>query len=66
MKVLITGDVTVNQVIAYDADLIGVLNAFAVDTCCGGNLTLAQAAQEDGVDLQALLAALNAQVREET
>lgn len=55
----ITKDLTVNDVILRHPDLIEVLNAFAVDTCCGGSATLAEAAEKERIELDRLLAALN-------
>lgn len=53
-----TADQTVNDILACHPMAIQVLNAFGMDTCCGGVLTLAEAARHDGVDLDAILHAL--------
>ena len=37
-----------------------VLTAYGVDSCCGGPRSIADAAHEDGVELPALLRALDA------
>ncbi len=54
----ISADWTVNDTIARFPDAIAVLNTFGVDTCCGGGLSIAQAAQANGLDLDALLRAV--------
>ena len=55
-----SGTTTVDEVIRIDASLNRVLSAHGVDTCCGGALTLAEAAEAHGVQLTEVLAALNA------
>lgn len=52
---------TVNDVIQTFPDTIAVLNAFGIDTCCGGNLTLSEAAAEGVIDLDTLIAELTLQ-----
>jgi regulator of cell morphogenesis and NO signaling len=54
---------TVNEVLRLHPRTVAVFNALAIDACCGGERTLAEAAQEDGVQLDALLAALLAALR---
>jgi iron-sulfur cluster repair protein YtfE (RIC family) len=49
---------TINALIAQQPASIFVLNAFGVDTCCGGSDTIAQAATHAGVDPARLLGAL--------
>jgi iron-sulfur cluster repair protein YtfE (RIC family) len=49
---------TVNDVIAKCPETMPVLNAFGVDTCCGGDETLAAAALEAGLDTDRLVTAL--------
>jgi regulator of cell morphogenesis and NO signaling len=49
---------TVNEVIESFPDTIAVFNSFGVDSCCGGNATLAEAAADAGVDLNALVSAV--------
>ncbi|HVB31500.1 MAG TPA: DUF542 domain-containing protein [Gemmatimonadaceae bacterium] len=49
---------TVNELIARDPRTIAVFNRFGLDTCCGGGDAIAEAASREGVDLDALLAAL--------
>jgi iron-sulfur cluster repair protein YtfE (RIC family) len=43
-----------------------ILRGFGIDTCCGGRLTLAQAAASAGVSLTAVLDALGADGRDAT
>jgi len=54
-----TSTTTVDDVVHVDPTLSRVLNAHGIDTCCGGSATLAEAAHVRGIDLDALLAALN-------
>lgn len=42
-----------------------VLDRFGVDTCCGGGLTLSQAAHHAGVPLDVLLAELTSVLEEQ-
>ena len=37
-----------------------VLNAYGVDSCCGGARSIADAARDDGIELAVLLRALDA------
>ncbi|MDB4879400.1 MAG: hypothetical protein JWL60_846 [Gemmatimonadetes bacterium] len=57
---LITPTMTVNQVLASHPSTAALFNAYAVDTCCGGEATLAEAAADAGVPLHMLLATLRA------
>ncbi|HEU4877924.1 MAG TPA: DUF542 domain-containing protein [Gemmatimonadaceae bacterium] len=49
---------TVNEIVAQYPDSITVFNQFGIDSCCGGAVPLAEAAQRDGADVDELLAAL--------
>ena len=49
---------TVNEVLRLHPRTVAVFNVLAIDACCGGERTLAQAARENGIQLDALLAAL--------
>ena len=49
---------TVNQLLIDHPVVIKVLNDFGVDACCGGASTLEEAATNDNIDLDTLLAAL--------
>lgn len=50
---------TVNEVIAKYPETMPVLNAFGIDTCCGGDESLAAAANEAGLEADRLVAALH-------
>ena len=43
-----------------------IFNAFGIDACCGGAATLAQAAADADMPLDALLAALDGITRDDT
>lgn len=49
---------SVNDVLMKYPATISVFNAFGVDACCGGAQSLREAAAGDGIDLDALVAAL--------
>jgi regulator of cell morphogenesis and NO signaling len=51
---------TVNQLLLERPAAAAVLNAFGVDSCCGGARSLAEAAAEAGIEPTTLLAALGA------
>ena len=53
---------TVNQTIALHPDTAAVFNAFGIDSCCGGSLSVEEAARREGVDAQRLCEALNVAV----
>jgi iron-sulfur cluster repair protein YtfE (RIC family) len=53
---------TVNEVIRMYPDSVSVFNQMGIDACCGGDASLAEAARRDGVDLESLLARLDAVV----
>lgn len=61
----ITGDLVINEVIRRYPQTIKVFNRFHVDACCGGGFSIETTAARDGVDVQALLKALNEVVAEE-
>jgi uncharacterized protein (DUF2249 family) len=42
-----------------------ILDAFGLDTCCGGHFSVAEAAIQDGIALQPVLEALRAALNEE-
>ena len=52
--------VTVNDVLVQHPEAVSVFNEFGIDACCGGDASLEEAAQRDGANVQALIAALNA------
>jgi regulator of cell morphogenesis and NO signaling len=49
---------TVNDVLARWPAMLPLLNAFGIDTCCGGSDTLPDAARRADVPLPVLLAAV--------
>ncbi len=51
-------DASIDAVLREHPATVAVFNAFGVDACCGGARSLRAAAQEDGVDCCALVAAL--------
>ena len=51
---------TVNEIIEKHPTTVAAFNALGIDACCGGDASLAEAAQRDGVDIDALVAALDA------
>lgn len=51
---------TLNELVARAPAALAVLHRFGLDTCCGGALPLAVAAQHHGLELAELLAALAA------
>jgi len=52
--------ITVNEIIAQNPEAVTVLAQLGIDTCCGGSEPLAKAAQEAGVSLEEVVAALEA------
>ena len=50
---------TVNDTLLRYPSTVAVFNQFGVDACCGGANTIAEAARESKVNLDALLAALH-------
>lgn len=55
----ITKDLTVNECIKKYPDTIGMFNKFNIDSCCGGAVSLEEAAKRDGANLEELLKVLN-------
>lgn len=55
----ITGDMIINDVIKRYPKTIGIFNKFNVDSCCGGGQSIDKTAKTGGVNIEALLAALN-------
>ncbi len=53
---------TVDAVVTADPALNRVFNQLGIDTCCGGQRTLAQAAAESGIEVREVLAALGSGV----
>lgn len=61
MKTLAKFDLnqTINEIVAEHPETIAVFNRFGMDTCCGGGIRVEEAARRDGVDADAVIAALN-------
>ncbi len=55
----ITEDMVINEVIKKSPDTIAIFNRFRVDACCGGGQAIKVTATRDGVDVPALIEALN-------
>ncbi len=49
----------VNEVIAAIPRTVGVFNERGIDACCGGAVSIREAAERDGADLSALMHALH-------
>jgi iron-sulfur cluster repair protein YtfE (RIC family) len=58
------GQLQVNEVLRRWPAALGPLNAFGIDTCCGGSDRLADAAHEGGVAMSDLWTAIVAATRE--
>jgi regulator of cell morphogenesis and NO signaling len=52
-------DQSINEIVAAHPETIAVFNQFGFDTCCGGGVTVDEAARRDGVDANEVIAALN-------
>jgi len=55
----ITKEMVVNDCIRDYPGTIGVFTNFNIDSCCGGAVSIAEAAARDGADLDSLMEALN-------
>jgi len=64
MDGVIRKQMIVNEVIKQYPKTIRVFNRFQIDACCGGARSIEAAATDDGADLEALLAELDAAARE--
>jgi iron-sulfur cluster repair protein YtfE (RIC family) len=49
---------TVNEVMERYPHAISVFNARGVDSCCGGNYSLGEAAADAGIEIKALMSEL--------
>jgi regulator of cell morphogenesis and NO signaling len=56
----ITRDMIINDVIKKYPKTIKVFTDYKVDSCCGGGAPIETTAKRDGVDVEALIEALNA------
>jgi len=55
----VTKDIIVNDCIKLYPNTIGVFTRFKIDSCCGGAVSIEEAATRDGADIGALLKELN-------
>lgn len=55
---------TINEIVARHPETIAVFNRFGMDTCCGGGVSVEEAARRDGLDLDQMLAALRGATEE--
>jgi regulator of cell morphogenesis and NO signaling len=53
-------EATLNDLVAAEPRLLTVLHRYGLDTCCGGNLPLHEAARRHDLTLDAFLAELGA------
>jgi iron-sulfur cluster repair protein YtfE (RIC family) len=51
----ITATMTVNDAIRAAPATVAVFNEAGIDSCCGGALTIGEAARRHGLDVEALL-----------
>ena len=51
-------DLSVNEILRRWPSAVAALNAYGLDTCCGGALSLADSAAEAGVPVTALVEAV--------
>jgi len=49
---------TVNQIVANYPETMSVFNGFGIDTCCGGGVSVEEAARRDSLDVEVVMAAL--------
>ena len=56
---MITKQDVINDVIRRYPKAIAVFNQYCVDSCCGGGQSIEKTATRDGVNVEALLKALN-------
>jgi regulator of cell morphogenesis and NO signaling len=55
----VTKELVVNDCIKLYPNTIGVFTKFNIDSCCGGAVSIEEAARRDGAELEALMTALN-------
>lgn len=51
--------ITINECIRLFPDTVGVFTRFNIDSCCGGAVSIKEAAERDGAPLTDLMAELN-------
>ncbi|MBV6519076.1 MAG: Iron-sulfur cluster repair protein ScdA [Candidatus Brocadia fulgida] len=56
---MITKDMVINDVIRKYPKTVTVFSNFKVDACCGGGFSIEKTVATSGIDMNALLAALN-------
>lgn len=61
-KTLITRDMVINDVIKKYPKTVRIFREFEVDACCGGGHSIEKTAGAHGVDIEALINALNKMV----
>lgn len=54
---------TVNDILAKFPETISIFNDFGIDACCGGAVSLSDAAKRDGADIEKITAALTDRIR---
>jgi len=54
----IDSQMTVNEVLRLYPATVAIFNEYGIDTCCGGGIALAAAAERDAIDLAVLLSRL--------
>jgi regulator of cell morphogenesis and NO signaling len=54
---------TVNEILHRQPNAVSVLSSFGIDSCCGGALSLEEAARRHGADPRAVLQAIEAVTR---
>jgi len=59
MEKKVTKDIVVNDCIRLYPTTIGVFTRFNIDSCCGGAVSIEDAAKRDGAPLDELLNELN-------
>ena len=60
---VITEDMVINEVVKRFPATVATFNLFRVDACCGGGMSIKVTASRDGVDVPALVNALNSTVQ---
>ncbi len=65
VQILIPPTMSVNKAIRLFPDTVAIFNQFGIDACCGGEASIAQAAERDGADAITLLGALNRAAEDE-
>jgi len=61
----IDASLTVNEILLRYPAAVAVVNAYGIDSCCGGGIALETVARENQLDLDTLLAELVALVTAE-